>query len=105
MHRILVILALFASTMATAKKAPEPKQFLDKSVIAFPNSIGDYVLAETRYEPEHWSHRVTSLWTVNAAPASPRRSADLWSNCPACHLAEVRSNCAQISPRSHHERA
>ncbi len=72
MHRIAIILALLASTMATAKKAPEPKEFLDKSVITFPNSIGDYALAESRYDPEHWSHGVTSLWTINAAPDGVR---------------------------------
>jgi hypothetical protein len=71
-YRIAFILALLASTMATAKKAPEPKQFLDRSVVTFAKSIGDYTLTDTQYDPEQWAYGVTSLWTFDDAPEGLR---------------------------------
>lgn len=72
MHRIVFILALLASATATAKKAPEPKQFLDRSVVSFAKSIGDYTLTETHYDPEQWAYGASSTWTFDAAPEGLR---------------------------------
>lgn len=73
MHRTVFLLALLASTSAVAaKEAPEPGQFLDKSIVTLPGSTADYRLADIRYEPEQWMRGVVSRWVVNAAPGELR---------------------------------
>lgn len=69
MRRIFLALALLAAASAATAKEDKPKsQFIDKSVIAFPRTAGDYTLADTDYDPALFQAGVTSTWTVPGAP-------------------------------------
>ena len=74
MHRTAFLLALLAGTsaVAAAKQIPEPRQFLDKSIVTLPASTRDYRLANVRYDPAQWMQGVVSRWVVNAAPGELR---------------------------------
>jgi hypothetical protein len=69
MRRIVVatVLLLFASGVS-AQALPQPRQFIDRSIVTFPESSDAYPLAETRYDPAQWSSAVTSKWAIDAAP-------------------------------------
>lgn len=61
---------LAASFVAHAKKekAPQPKQFIDRSVIVYPNAVPGFVFAEKKYDPAQWTYGVSLRYGIAAAP-------------------------------------
>jgi len=49
--------------------SPKPVQFLDRSVVRVPTSIGKYTLVDTIYDPKHIDNGVSTQWRVAGAPA------------------------------------
>jgi hypothetical protein len=66
MRPILLALALAAITLPCA--AGEPSQWLDSSVVTFPEKVDKYTLNGTLYDPQQFVYGVASNWTVEGAP-------------------------------------
>lgn len=100
MHRTLLVLLLLATT-TVAQKLPEPEQFIDKSIISFPNTSEQYVLIETHYDPEQWPYGVTSQWSVDGAPEGLRLSVFVYPIGRAGESDAVAEQVADVEHQMH----
>lgn len=82
MKSVVVVLALFAGA-ASAQMLPQPEQFIDRSVIVFPDVVDNYALGETSYDPALLAAGVTSKWNVQAAPRELRLTVFIYPVEPA----------------------
>lgn len=101
MHRTVFLLLALLATAAVAQRLPEPEQFIDKSVITFPASIDPYMLAEIQYDADLWTHGVTSIWTLGAAPDGLRLSVFVY---PIGHATESDVVAQQMADIEHYIR-
>lgn len=63
-----VLLSLPFAAVAKKEKASKPQQFIERSVIVYPNAVPGLTFAEKKYDAQSWSAGVSLRYELTAAP-------------------------------------
>src|SRR5688572_32711463 len=67
----MILLFAAATPLAQAADGAQPEQaFLERTVVTWPTSIGDYTLMDSGYDPAHWTSGVGLRYAIANAPVT-----------------------------------
>lgn len=91
-----VLLALAPAAYAADAPAKPRQQFLEKSHVEYPTSLGPYSIVRESYDPSHFSSGVTTEYSIEGVTANVRLNVFIYPHGRADEEAAIASAVAEL---------